>query len=113
MYWRTVFTVFLLVVAPTYCVVITRMKNKRALFLQWVIEESNNLDINTPSARAFMRSFPPPESARVNEITHVTKKTFKFDEGPPMEASINYMYGDGTGTSYVATLGQVREWARQ
>jgi hypothetical protein len=88
-------------------------KSDRVEFLRWVMEEPAGMPVDVPAAREFMRKFPPPKDARVNEITNVTKQTIKSLGGPPMSASINYMHRDGTRTTYVATLEQVREWANE
>lgn len=86
-------------------------KRDRVEFFRWVMEASAGMPIEAASAQEFMKKFPPPEDARINEITHVTKQTINSVGGPPMNASINYMHRDGTRTRYVATLEQVREWA--
>lgn len=88
-------------------------KGDRVEFLRWVMEEPAGMPFDAPAAREFMRKFPPPKDARVNEITHITKQTINSAGGPPMSASINYMHRDGTRTTYMATLEQVRDWARE
>ena len=88
-------------------------ESDRVGFLRWVIEEPAGMPVDAPTARKFMSKFPPPKDARVNEITHVTKQTINSVGGPPMSASINYMHRDGTRTTYIATLEQVRDWANE
>ena len=60
-----------------------------------------------------MIDYPPPADNNSSEITHVTKNIIKFDKGPVQSASINYMHRDGSRTSFVATLDDVRQWAAQ
>lgn len=85
----------------------------RVKFLNWVLESPMGMPIETKPAIEFMKRFPPPPDARVSEITHLTKQRIASLGGPPMSASINYMHRDGTRTTYVATLEQVREWANE
>ena len=91
----------------------------RQIFLRWALQSQVGLPISDPGAQAFKDRFPPPPDARVSEITHVTKHVFRLPHGPQqtpgtvMEASFNYMHRDGSRTSYVATLPEVREWASE
>lgn len=60
-----------------------------------------------------MIDYPPPADSNSSEITHITKNVMKFDKGPVQSAFINYMHRDGSRTSFVATLDDVRHWAEQ
>jgi len=77
-------------------------KRDRVEFFRWVMEAPAGMPIEAASAQEFMKKFPPPKDARINEITHVTKQTINSVGGPPMNASINYMHRDGMRTRYVA-----------
>ena len=86
---------------------------ERQEFLKWVIESEVGMPIENPSAQAFMRDFPPPENARTEKIMHVTKWLQRLENGGVNEAQINYMQRDHSRTKYVATLPEIREWARE
>lgn len=86
---------------------------ERQEFLKWVLESDVGMPIEHPSARAFMRHFPPLEDARTEEITHVTKNVQRLENGGVLLASINYMHRDHSRTTYVATLPEIREWAAE
>ena len=91
----------------------------RQIFLRWALQSQVGLPISDPGAQAFKDNFPPPAAARVSEITHVTKHVIRLPSTPQqatgtvMEALFNYLYRDGSRTSYVATLPEVREWASE
>ena len=87
--------------------------DERQAFLQWTLESHTGMPISEPSAQAFMKQFPPPQEARVRDITHITKMVVRPSNGPVMQASFNYMHRDQSRTSHVATLADVREWAAE
>ena len=82
-------------------------------FLQWVLTPGVGLPVSTPAAKKFMIAFPPPADSNLSEITHVTKSVMTVEKGPVQSASINYMHRDGSRTSFVAALDDVRQWAQQ
>ena len=85
----------------------------REAFLHWALESQTGLSIAGPAGQAFMKRFPPPEGARSELITHITKMVVRAENGPVMQASFNYMHSDHSRTSFVATLADVREWAAE
>jgi hypothetical protein len=85
--------------------------SEKVSVLDWVLKSPIGLRISHPGAQKFMEKFPPPKDANPEEITHLTKHVMRVQNGPIQNASINYMQRDGTRTSYVATLSDVKEWA--
>lgn len=85
----------------------------REAFLQWALQSSVGMPIGQSSAQAFMKRFPPPEDARISDITHITKQVERPERGPVLQAAFNYMHSDHSRTAYVATLADVREWAAE
>ena len=85
----------------------------RDAFLQWAIYEESGLPIETLAAQAFVRRFPPPDTVDISTITHVTKWRLRLDGGLALDAAFNYGRREGSRTEYVATLGDVREWAAE
>ena len=87
---------------------------ERQEFLKWALESDVGMPIEDPSAQAFMRDFPPPEDARPEEITHVTKQVLTPASGGVREPLwFDYMLRDNSHTSYVVTFAQVRKWAEE
>ena len=87
--------------------------SEREAFVRWVQESQVGMPTEDPAAQAFMRRFPPPEDARSEQITHVTKHVMRLENGGVLQASINYMHRDHSRTRYVATLPEIREWASE
>jgi len=85
-------------------------KSERKAFLNWVLKSDSGLSINEPSARAFMKEFPPPSEVQISKITHIVKWKMNLQNGLPTDAQINYMFADQSRTAYVATLDDVRQW---
>jgi hypothetical protein len=71
------------------------------------------LSIRNPGSKKFMKRFPPPENSRPNEITHLVKSATIYQLGGMQNASINYMHSDGSRTAHVATLNDVKAWAKK
>lgn len=84
---------------------------ERGKFLYWALNSKVGLPVTESSAQAFIKRFPPPTDARPGEITHITKHVMRVENGPVSQASFNYMHGDTSRTSYVATFDEVRSWA--
>jgi len=84
---------------------------ERGRFLHWALNSTVGLPVTESSAQAFIKRFPPPTDARPEEITHITKHVMRVENGPVSQASFNFMHGDTSRTSYVATLDEVRNWA--
>ena len=87
--------------------------HRRVEFLHWVLESNLGMPIDAPPAIEFIKKFPPSAGAQMSPIVYVHKMQIVSEGGPPMAASINYIHADGSQTSYVATLDQVREWASE
>ncbi len=87
--------------------------NDRKEFLNWARESTTGMSIKEPAGQAFMERFPPPEAERSIPIIGINMKTLSAGSGPHMQASIRYRCSDGSYTSFVATLPDVREWAAE
>ena len=84
----------------------------RLAIIDWAKNTNIGLPISHPSARAFMKDFPPPSDSRPEEITHLTKTVIlSASGGQPINVSINYMHRDDSRTSNVATLADLERWA--
>jgi len=86
---------------------------EREKFLHWALNSPAGLPITNPSAQAFIKRFPPPNDARPAEITYITKHVMRVENGPVIQASFNFMHGDASRTSYIATLNEVQSWAKE
>ena len=86
---------------------------ERQEFLRWALESDVGMAIEHPSAQAFIRRFPPPENARPEEITHVTKNVVRMSSGEVLQASFNYMHRDHSRTTDVATLREIQAWVAE
>ena len=86
---------------------------ERIDFLGWARKSNKRLPINTPSAKAFMEQFPPPSNSSPSKITYITKLVVRVQNGLVDQAQINYMYQDNSRTDYVATLGDIENWAAE
>lgn len=85
----------------------------KAAVAQWMLTSQMGLSVEHSGANKFMKAFPPPDSTRQHEVTHLTKHVITLENGPVQNASINYMYRDRTRSKYVATLPEVIEWSRK
>lgn len=90
------------------------LNNKNRMeILNWVLHSNSGMSLNTPSAKEFIKKFPPPQGENIDNLTHLTKNIIQQENGGIYNASINYMRKDHTRTKFIATLDDIQKWTSE